>query len=712
MGYGPEEEYNPEVTGDKTVGGLARVAAKIAELKALDENTVVVGAGDFSMGSLFHIPFTTNPVELPLLQMSGYDCVTLGNHEFDWGPAALAASIAGAMTAGGGQTIPIVCSNIHFDEESAADDGLAALYGEPGEEGKAIFPYYLKTLPNGLNVGIIGLMGLNASAVAPMKAPVTFSGETAADFPTLLADAQAAALNVRSKGADVVVCLAHLGVASSYTSGESLGLAQAIDEIDFIISAHSHTLIPQPIAFSHENQRTTYVAEAGNNLRFLGRITAEEAESPALGFLLDEENSGYFTIDSLITAPESPIQTMILEQIIPALDNGFLLSAGFTYFQRIGSVTADLLPAEFAESNIEDMVTDSILFYLEQVAGDVAVPRIAVHANGVVRDGLLLGNSGHISVADAFRVLPLGIGTDMVPGYSLLRFYLTPAEVRGAMELGVTEGLTDDQMFLNYSGARITYDPELPPYDQYVPASGRIIKIELGPDGGPYETVFDVQLSPETMGWLIDPLRTLWAIETDEYIGSFMSLYGLAPRDEAGIPGEVSDFIVEVAPGAHAKEWMGFLAYIQHMTAEYDGLNPMYYEAVPRRILPVEYLPLGVYLTMPSHVFHRGDSVSLDAIITIPQEFEQETAPLFVLLDIGTGTDYWFWPSWRHYPSEGVDFQTKTLTPGRTTVPIIPAFEWPEVEGSLSGVSFIGAILDEPMTSILGNFGTWTFGYE
>src|SRR5664279_3777469 len=95
-GFSPEPEYTPlSINDDKTVGGFARIATLIdAEKKKNGDNILVVDAGDFLMGTFFHMLEDSTGFQLPLMKKMGFDVVTLGNHEFDFGPRVLANIIA------------------------------------------------------------------------------------------------------------------------------------------------------------------------------------------------------------------------------------------------------------------------------------------------------------------------------------------------------------------------------------------------------------------------------------------------------------------------------------------------------------------------------------------------------------------------------------------------------------------------------------------
>lgn len=118
---------------------------------------------------------------------------------------------------------------------------------------------------------------------------------------------------------------------------------------------------------------------------------------------------------------------------------------------------------------------------------------------------------------------------------------------------------------------------------------------------------------------------------------------------------------------------------------------------------------LGVELEMPSHYYRAHDICYLNAYVHNPGSPIPDT-PLVVMLDINTG-DYWFWPSWVHYPPD-VDWQEITVEHGTRKYVIIEQFIWPDdVEGSMDGIKFWGALLNEQRTAILGKLDVWEFGY-
>ena len=95
---------SPKETED--VGGISRLATVIKAQRQKNPDTLVVDAGDFSMGTLYQTLYERQATELNFLQELGFDATTLGNHEFDYGDKALAKMLTKA------QKLPLLEANI------------------------------------------------------------------------------------------------------------------------------------------------------------------------------------------------------------------------------------------------------------------------------------------------------------------------------------------------------------------------------------------------------------------------------------------------------------------------------------------------------------------------------------------------------------------------------------------------------------------------
>src|ERR1700737_4943031 len=129
-------------TGMSTIGAYARISAYVNYVRATAGHPVVlVDSGDWPMGTLYDLTLANRPLALYFLTAMRYDCVTLGNHEFDYTPRGLAGMIAAAKSAFAFQT-PIVASNMNL----GGNTDLAPFFGN----GKAIKPTFIEQLPNGI----------------------------------------------------------------------------------------------------------------------------------------------------------------------------------------------------------------------------------------------------------------------------------------------------------------------------------------------------------------------------------------------------------------------------------------------------------------------------------------------------------------------------------------------------------------------------------
>ena len=110
-------------------GGFSQVASVIGEIKSKNENTLVVDAGDFTMGTLFQTLYETEAPELELMGLMGYDYVTVGNSEFDFGAEAFAKMLIKASE--NADRPKLIASNIDF--YSAVDAETSQLLSEAVE---------------------------------------------------------------------------------------------------------------------------------------------------------------------------------------------------------------------------------------------------------------------------------------------------------------------------------------------------------------------------------------------------------------------------------------------------------------------------------------------------------------------------------------------------------------------------------------------------
>jgi len=537
LGFSPNIDYTPSETGDdKTVGGWARIATVIRDVKQDRTNPVlVVDAGDFLMGSLFHMLSREEAFELRLMKAMGYDVVTLGNHEFDLKPAGLTR----ILTANQRDQIPfIVSSNAIFSSESKADDELEKVFAE------GIVEPYLVLEKDGVRIGFFGLMGKGAAEVAPFASPVKF------EDPVAAAKRMVKKLREGEK-ADIVVCLSHSGLSDNPEKSEDEVLAREAPGIDIIISGHTHTKTDV------RKVNDTLVVQAWCYGRQLGvmDIDWDGGKVSLKDYRLIDINDSIGG-DARITAMISGFEDRINEEV--------LAGEGFEFREIIARTPFKLEIVE-DECNLGNLIADSIRWYINKYDSDLDDPankvEVGVISNGVIRDDIEIGRTGDVAVCDVFRAIPLGIGFNdrASMGYPLITFYIYPSEMKKALEiLTSVYPLKGGDYYLQVSGVKFSYNPNRMIFD-------RVTEIWLGAEENGY-SLLDYSKSN----------KRLIRVAADIYNATFLKVVGnftwhfldIVPKDRVGNPvDDLRSVRVDAdkqAPGIQElKEYAGVLEYVR-----------------------------------------------------------------------------------------------------------------------------------------------------
>jgi len=512
LGYGPNSEYSPDTTGDDgTLGGVARTAALIEEIRGGATNPVLLlDAGDWMAGSLFQLLASSHAAELQVLQAMGYDAITIGNHEYDWGPALLGDMISVADDAG--VTVPLLAANIVPSADDPADDALAAHL----DSGR-ISATSVQTLDNGLIIGMFGVLGEEAASVAPGAAPTSFSDSTEA-----AADAVA---DMQAQGVDLVLGLTHVGVTDDPATSPDELLAANVAGIDVIVGGHSHTPLAEYIVAGDDD---TVVVQAGSYSTWLGQLDLvyDGVDWQVEAYVLH-------TIDDTIQG--DPDIIALVDGFSAALDDGPLADMGYEFAEPVAHIATDMPATGCSETGLGNFVTDAFRERMNLVATEPV--DFTFESQGVIRDGMLAGDGGVQNFSDIFRVLPLGLGNDDIPGYGLVDFWVTADELLDTCE--VTASISPSygcSYFIEVSGMRCILDMERSQFN-------RAQSVEQWTGAG-WETI-DTDSDQ------------LYHVAVDSYVASLMGIlesltYGaivITPKDAQGEPHtSVDDMVFDADP--------------------------------------------------------------------------------------------------------------------------------------------------------------------
>ena len=219
--------------------GLSRTASIIEEVRAESMNSILVDNGDFLQGNPMgdYIAYERgmsdgdmHPV-MQAMNVLGYDCGTLGNHEFNYGVDFMNKVVEGA-------NFPVVCSNF-----------VKSLGSDAGKDDTFLKPYTIleREIEDGagekhsIKIGLIGFLPPQIMNWDRRHLEGKFNARD------ILQAAKAWVPEMQEQGADVIVALSHSGISSD---GETEGMANAalylagVDGIDALVTGHSHLVFP------------------------------------------------------------------------------------------------------------------------------------------------------------------------------------------------------------------------------------------------------------------------------------------------------------------------------------------------------------------------------------------------------------------------------------------------------------------------------------
>ena len=222
-------------------GGFLRRIAMLKEERAKDPDLLLFDSGDFSQGSAYYTMFKGD-VEVGLMNQMGYDAVTIGNHEFDFGLENMARIFSKA-------TFPIVCSNYDFT-------------GTPCE---GLVKPYVILKRKGVKIGVFAVAPRMEGLVSAKNCPgVKYldPGQVALETATMLK---------KDMKCDVVVCLSHLGWNSNRDHDDQYMVPRS-RYIDVVLGGHTHTYMEKLEYLNDMDGRSVAVDQNGKHAIFVGKL--------------------------------------------------------------------------------------------------------------------------------------------------------------------------------------------------------------------------------------------------------------------------------------------------------------------------------------------------------------------------------------------------------------------------------------------------------
>ncbi len=224
------------------MGGFARRAALVRQIRQEEKNVLLFDAGDIYQGTPYFNYFK-GEVEIKLMTEIGYNAATIGNHEFDNGLDGIDRNLKYA-------TFPFISSNYDFSDTILKNK---------------ILKYCIFEIDN-IKVGVFGL-GIELDGLVAKAG----YGNTIFQDPVKKAAEHAWFLK-NEKKCELVVCLSHLGFSYQDNQISDVTLAKQSKNIDVILGGHTHTTLQNAVVLSNSDGQEIIIGQAGYSGVNLGRI--------------------------------------------------------------------------------------------------------------------------------------------------------------------------------------------------------------------------------------------------------------------------------------------------------------------------------------------------------------------------------------------------------------------------------------------------------
>lgn len=216
----------------------------------------------------------------------------------------------------------------------------------------------------------------------------------------------------------------------------------------------------------------------------------------------------------------------------------------------------DQIREEHTEQNLGSVVADAYLYAAARADGQEGKGAdVAIVPGGTLRETYA---KGPITVEDVFQSFSLGIGPDGVPGYPLVRAWLTGRELKLAAEVdaSISDAMPMARLFM--SGLRFTFNPNRV-------ILNKVTDISLVDDRGQECALED---------------NRLYSVVSDLYTGQMLSsitgishgLLSLQPKDAEGNPLENFEDAILFSGGQEMKAWVAIARYLSSFEQNDRGI--------------------------------------------------------------------------------------------------------------------------------------------
>lgn len=413
-------------------------------------------------------------------------------------------------------------------------------------------------------IAVFGIMGKEAAAFAP-ESGVYFEDPVEASR-RVVSQIQ------RDETPDLIVCLSHSGTTDNLKESEDVKLGENVPEIDVIVSAHSHTQLPEPVTAGN-----AVLVSAGEYTHNLGHLTMEK-------------NNDSWVLTEYALKPIGPGVkksrkiSKDLKRFREKADRKYFAPYGYTSEQKLAENNIPFTDiGDFSKVQGEDSLGNLIADGYSYGASAERKPvDVAVVPAGVVRASF---QKRTITVGDVFNAVSLGIGPDGKAGYPLVIVYLTGKELKAAAEIDAS--VSDLMPVARLYTSGLTYS-----YNANRLFLNRAVDVELQLHSGEQLKLDDHQLY--SVAGDLYTCQMLGSIEEKT-----LGLLKIQPKDKDG--NLITDFTEHIVyhNNREVKAWYALASYMESF---HNGQVPESYGHKTGRKTEIDSKSIYQLTRQPNHV--------------------------------------------------------------------------------------------------------------
>jgi len=400
-------------------GGAARLKTAIDQRRAAlnGKNTLLLNAGDNFQGSLFYTTYK-GAVEAEMLNDMKFDVMTVGNHEFDDSEDGLATFLDKVQ-------FPVISANI--------------LAGDGSKLGDRIKPSLVLEV-GGQKIGIVGAVTNDTEELSSPGPKVMIAD----DVQTITAAVE----DLKKQGINKIIALTHVGYP------RDLAAIAKIPDVDVVVGGHSHSLLsntdpkaegPYPTMVDNPGGYKVPVVQAASYSKYLGDLVVTFDDN---GVVKDAKGDPILIDFSFTPDPSLTARIAELAKPIEELRKKVIGSSE-------APIQGDRTVCRVEECSMGNLVADAMLD-----RGKSQGMSVAIQNGGGLRASI---DAGDVTQGEVITVLPFQ--------NTLATFQLTGADIRKALENGLSQIEQGAGRFPQVSGLKYTFD-------KTKPAGSRLVSVE------------------------------------------------------------------------------------------------------------------------------------------------------------------------------------------------------------------------------------------